>query len=117
MPTFAPVSTDRGRHAPDPCYHCGLPNPRGGRWQAIAQGIDAAGLVAYYEQRTASAARIDSSDALGNECAPWDDAAAQARVVRRDADGRHEISLLLEGVQCSACAWLIEAWLERAPGV
>ena len=47
----------------------------------------------------------------------WDEAATQAGFVRTLADGRHEVSLLLEGIHCGACIWLIERWLARRPGV
>ena len=33
------------------------------------------------------------------------------------ADGGREIALLLEGMHCGACVWLLESWLARQPGV
>ena len=37
--------------------------------------------------------------------------------MRATDDGKCEISLLLEGIHCGACIWLIESWLARQPGV
>ncbi len=114
------------------CYHCGLPNPPGHRWHGvfkgaprtfccagclgIAQTIHAAGLDAFYAQRTASGARPDAADVHGDEWSAWDDAATQDRFVR-PAGKMLEVSLLLDGVHCSACTWLIEHWLLREAGV
>ena len=39
------------------------------------------------------------------------------RAVRDGGDGRSEASLLLEGIHCGACIWLLETWLARTPGV
>ena len=37
--------------------------------------------------------------------------------MRAADDGTREVSLLLEGIHCGACIWLIESWLARQPGV
>ena len=37
--------------------------------------------------------------------------------MRATEDGKRELSLLLEGIHCGACIWLIESWLARQPGV
>src|SRR5262249_47914958 len=71
------------------------------------------GATGFYVRRTATAARPSSAedwlgyDAAG-ETAGW--------IVRVDADLR-ETSLLLEGIQCAACAWLNEEYLKRQAGV
>ncbi|MEP7183604.1 MAG: heavy metal translocating P-type ATPase [Betaproteobacteria bacterium] len=115
------------------CYHCGSPNPEPQRWRAtlhgaprsfccggclaVAQTIDAAGLDAFYDRRTAAAGRPGPETAHGDEWTAWDDAAAQVGLVRDADGGRREISLLLEGLHCGACVWLTESWLARQPGV
>ncbi len=112
------------------CFHCGLPNPRPSRFRApiagverdfccggcvaVAQTIHAAGLDAFYARRTEPADRPQAEHA--DEFTPWDDAAAQAGLVRASGD-RMEASLLLEGIHCGACVWLIESWLARQSGV
>ncbi len=37
--------------------------------------------------------------------------------MRARCGGRAEVSLLLEGIHCGACIWLIESWLLRQRGV
>jgi Cu2+-exporting ATPase len=125
-----------GGSTPDPtiCYHCGEVNPDGARWQAtldgaprsfccagcraIAQTIHAAGLDAYYEQRTCPSERPEAAAyEARDEWSHWDEAAAQAGLVRAPAENRREVALLLEGMHCGACVWLIESWLARRPGV
>ena len=112
------------------CFHCGEPNARDGAWRqvvsgvsrsfccagcaAIAQMIDGAGLADYYASRTAVAAPA----AAGDEA--WErydvDGATQGLVVRLP-DGACEVALLLEGIHCAACIWLVEGYLARQAGV
>ena len=112
------------------CFHCGLPVPAGVRWQtcvdgaersyccagclAISQTIDAAGLSSYYAKRSAlapSPQRDDAGDWNGSDAD-----ALRARLVTRAGDAL-EAALLVEGITCGACVWLIESWLARQPGV
>ncbi len=117
------------------CYHCASPNPAGQRWRAlvagaerefccagclaVAQTIHAAGLESFYAARTAPAdpARPDDGPGAADEWSHWDDAAAQSGLVRALAGGRAEAALLLEGIHCGACIWLLESWLLRQRGV
>ena len=43
--------------------------------------------------------------------------AVQARFVTFHADGLSEAHLLMEGLRCAACAWLVEQVVRRVPGV
>jgi Cu2+-exporting ATPase len=115
------------------CFHCGLPNPRPTRWRAviggterafccagcrgIAETIHAAGLDAFYAQRTVAGDRPIAEPERDDEWTRWDAAAREQELVRNGGDGLAEISLLLEGIHCGACIWLIETWLARTPGV
>ncbi len=115
------------------CYHCGAPNPSPGRWRAslhgaarefccagclaIARTIEAAGLDAFYDRRSEASDRAVAARQSDDAWAQWDDAAAQAGLVRTTAEGHAETSLLLEGIHCGACIWLLESWLARQPGV
>ncbi len=115
------------------CFHCGNPNPDPTPWRvelagapryfccggcvAIAQTIHAAGLDAFYDRRTRPTDKPESDLQARDEWSHWDDAAAQAGFVRGADGGKHEVSLLLEGIHCGACIWLIESWLARQPGV
>ena len=134
-----PASSDHATAVPVPaaaapsaarCFHCGLPNPQRPRFRAvvdgsdrdfccggcaaIAQTIHAAGLDGFYARRTEPADHpaVEAAD----EWSQWDAAAAQAGLVRAD-DTRAQASLLLEGIHCGACVWLIESWLARQDGV
>jgi Cu2+-exporting ATPase len=127
-PPTAPAAPDDAR-----CFHCGLPNPHPARWRAviggaerafccagcrgIAETIHAAGLDAFYARRTEVADRPVDDAATTDEWSRWDDVAREQGLLRDAGDGLREISLLLEGIHCGACIWLIESWLGRAPGV
>ncbi len=99
------------------CAHCGLPAPPGRRFccagcAAAFETIAGLGLGRYYRQRLLDPARRPPRP---------DDAAAPrhdlARHVVCHADGRCELTLAVDGLQCGACVWLIESVLGREPGV
>lgn len=112
------------------CWHCAAPVHERGRWpisvdglshetccagcQAVAQAIAGAGLQDYYRVREAAGspphATADTDTSL------YDQPDVQARFVR-EAEGRCEASLLVEGLRCGACVWLLEQSLQREPGV
>ncbi len=112
------------------CFHCGLPNPEPSRFRAAISGVERhfccggcaavartihdAGLDAFYERRTEPAERAQADDA--DEFCAWDAAAPHGGFVRASGECV-EASLLLEGIHCGACIWLIESWLVRQPGV
>lgn len=119
--------------APVPCYHCALPVPPGSRFQAfvlgetrtlccpgcqaVAQAIVAGGLESYYRHRSEHSTNPRQLPAqLPDEQALYDRPDVQAAFVRR-ADDLAEITLLVEGVSCAACGWLIERHLRRLPVV
>ncbi len=86
------------------CFHCGLPAAGSARFccagcEAVASTIAAAGLEAYYETRTAPAARPEPLPEI------------------RVPAGLSEAALVLERVRCAACLWLIERVLTRHAGV
>ena len=118
------------------CFHCGLPVLQPGRWltrvdgetremccagcQAVAQSIEAAGLTDYYRHRSAPAAGPDAVPReLAEQLALYDEPDVQSRIVRQPAEGAAgtEVTLLLEGMRCGACVWLIERTLAAQPGV
>lgn len=113
--------------------------------EAVAQTIAGCGLDDYYRLRDAVApvrggqggnAGGTDSTGLPEDLTVYDEPEMQARFVREvDANGAPvggngpasqrqpgaatlcEAELLLEGVRCTACAWLIEQSLARLPGV
>lgn len=108
--------------APPVCHHCGLPIERAvrrGDWAFCCSACDLAhqiiqeaGGEAYYQFRErAPLARPQTTDPL-----PWDDPAFQAAFVRTTPDG-HEVDLILDGLHCPACIWVIEKVLGRVKGV
>ena len=82
--------------------------------QAVAEAICESGLEDYYRLRTKSAAtasrRSEPEDGL------FDREDLQRSFVRRVGRLR-EASLVLDGVRCPACLWLIERCLQAEPGV
>lgn len=116
------------------CFHCGLPLPsrsfpvivetverqtccRG--CQAVAQTIAESGLASYYRTRSALPAPPDDADELLKKLGVYDLAEVQRGFVREldAARPEKEAALLLEGVSCAACVWLIERRLAQLAGV
>lgn len=119
--------------APQPCYHCGLPVPKGSRFearvlgetramccpgcQAVAEAIVAGGLESYYRHRSDSAPNPDALPReLPDELALYDRAEVQQPFVQHQGE-LSETCLLIEGISCAACGWLIEKHLKTLPGV
>ncbi|RPI41361.1 MAG: heavy metal translocating P-type ATPase, partial [Betaproteobacteria bacterium] len=116
------------------CFHCGEPLPTHGLFRAriegdekpvccagcaaVAEAIAGAGLGAYYERRS-SLGRTASRPATAAEhgLGVLDSPGYQKAVVQVRPDGTREVSLMLEGVTCAACIWLIERRLQSLPGV
>ncbi|MBO2930524.1 MULTISPECIES: heavy metal translocating P-type ATPase [Pseudomonadaceae] len=119
--------------APLNCYHCGLPVPAGSPYealvlgetramccpgcQAVAETIVAGGLESYYRHRSETAANPDAlPGVLPDELALFDRADVQQPFVQHEGE-LSETSLLIEGISCAACGWLIEKHLRGLPGV
>ncbi|WP_137817279.1 heavy metal translocating P-type ATPase [Pseudomonas sp. 2FG] len=119
--------------APLPCYHCGLPVPAGSRFcaavlsesrefccpgcQAVAEAIVAGGLDSYYRHRSEVSANPQAlPQQLSDELALYDRPDVQQPFVRHDGE-LAEATLLMEGISCAACGWLIEHHLRHLPGV
>ncbi len=107
----APLRTD----AAEVCAHCGLPVSRGARFcctgcEAAFAFIQGMGLGLYYQRRV-----LDPTLP-----APKPEASALANIqgfIRRDSDGFAELDLMVDGIQCGACVWLIEAILAAREGM
>ncbi|TRN87267.1 heavy metal translocating P-type ATPase, partial [Pseudomonas syringae] len=119
--------------APLHCYHCGLPVPAGSHFnavvlgatrqlccpgcQAVTEAIVASGLDNYYRHRSETSANPESLPSqLFEELVLYDRTDVQAPFVRHDGD-LSEATLLVEGISCAACGWLIEQRLGRLPAV
>lgn len=119
--------------SPLPCYHCGLPVPTGSRFearvlgetralccpgcQAVAEAIVAGGLENYYRHRSDSAINPQAlPKALSDELELYDRSEVQQPFVRHQGE-LSETVLLIEGISCAACGWLIEKHLRTLHGV
>ncbi|MGB5249541.1 MAG: heavy metal translocating P-type ATPase [Gammaproteobacteria bacterium] len=117
------------------CFHCGEPVLTGQRYlvklaqqtrpvccpgcKAVAEFIRDSGLSDYYEFRTAAALRPNDPELAATTSAEWlafDRPAVLERLSSLSADGYREALLLVEGVRCAACSWLIERSLGQLPG-
>ncbi len=111
------------------CYHCDLPVMPGEIYRSeidgaerlfccpacrlVAETIVAGGLGLYYRQRTEAGNRpADEAD-----YSAFDDPRLLARCSRIEDDGEHSATLLIGGMHCAACSWLLERQLQRLPGV
>ncbi|MDA8232905.1 MAG: heavy metal translocating P-type ATPase metal-binding domain-containing protein [Magnetospirillum sp.] len=101
------------------CRHCGLEISEGVSGEFCCRGCEGAyaivhglGLDTYYRRRCIDpAARPLRPD--GDVGAAYDFTAHTLR----NAKGEDEIHLMVEGIHCAACIWLIEALLNRQNGV
>ncbi len=116
LPRLSAGTPGTAAPAPAPaCAHCGAATGQGRRFccagcaaaHATIQGL---GLESYY-------ARVRDAAAHAPRVAVDDGASAGdlARHVFTDAHGDRNLVLAVEGLQCGACVWLIEAVLAREP--
>lgn len=102
------------------CRHCGQdvpPHSPGGPdfccrgCKAAYDLVNGLGLDAYYQRRCidpeAKPLRPDEAEGVLDLTAH----------VRREEDGTAALHLMVEGLHCAACVWLIETILRRQPGV
>ena len=115
------------------CFHCGLPVVADAAFpvvyqqveqatccagcQAVAQSIIDAGLDYYYAQRTVDAEKAALPDAdILSQLRLYDLPDVQQGFVYVQGEVK-QATLLLEGITCAACVWLIEQSLLRISGV
>ncbi len=113
------------------CFHCGLSNPEDAQYRAVAGGLDrsfccfgclsvceaiyAAGLHSYY-QRTPQGVLLAPPPLPPRDIEMYDLDEVQQGYVNCQGDAR-DVHLLVEGIHCAACVWLIERGMQRTPGV
>lgn len=119
--------------SPSPCYHCGLPVPAGSSYnarildqqralccpgcQAVAEAIVQSGLESYYLHRSDTSANPGAlPQALSDELALYDRKDVQQPFVEHEGE-LASTSLMIEGISCAACGWLIEKHLRGLAGV
>ena len=116
------------------CFHCGLEVPEHlhltvrfedeeyktccAGCQAVAQSIIDAGLGNYYKQRTADAEKSElPPPEVLSQLKLYDLPEVQADFVEVGVGDEREAVLMLGGITCAACVWLIEQQLLRMKGV
>ncbi len=116
---------------PPCCYHCGQPTQSQQQVAATIQGqrrefcchgcsavcsaIYAAGLDGFYRRRLEGDLLAPPAE-LPTELAFYDLDEVQQEFVEDLGDER-QAQLLVEGIHCAACVWLIENSLRQCPGV
>jgi Cu2+-exporting ATPase len=111
------------------CAHCGLPVPAA-RWDAAAKAqfccdgcasvyaiLNASGLEGYYEKERPRAERRRAPNPSQRRFEELDDPKFLADHCRTLASGLSTVELVLEGIHCSACVWLVERLSRVAPAV
>ncbi|MCV6611126.1 MAG: heavy metal translocating P-type ATPase [Amphritea sp.] len=118
------------------CYHCGLDIPPGSQYitqiggvdrqmccpgcQAVAQVIADGGLENYYKHRTSEATSpeaISADDQLLAELSLYDHDSVQSSFVVQTDKLTRQATLVIEGITCAACVWLLEHHLGALDGV
>ena len=123
--------TQHRAHTPGNCFHCGLPIAPGADYrarldgaerrfccfgcQSVCSAIFEAGLQGYY-QRTPEGTLLGPPPEPPRDIEIYDLDEVQQEFVTCSGDVR-DIHLLVEGIHCAACVWLIERGLQRVPGV
>ncbi len=113
------------------CFHCGLPIPPEADFhahlenavrdfccfgcQSVSSAIYEAGLQGYY-QRTPEGVLLAPPPAPPKDIEIYDFDEVQQEFTTCSGEVR-DIHLLVEGIHCAACVWLIERGLQRVPGV
>lgn len=121
------------------CFHCGEAVANDAQWQivfdgqsrplccggceAVANTIISAGLQAYYRQRSEP---DNAGSIVGSLATDLDATLAQAgaygalqtdSALQTDGRASDTLDLMIEGMHCGACAWLLEQGLMAQPGV
>ncbi len=126
------MSTTEPSAAPLACFHCGLAVPAGSHFtvaingntefmccpgcQAVASAIVDGGLENFYRFRSASNERMEVQQ-LNANWQIYDLPEVQGEFVLPLDQHDSQANLLLEGISCAACSWLIETHLKKFPAV
>ncbi|MGV8835557.1 heavy metal translocating P-type ATPase, partial [Cellvibrio sp.] len=113
------------------CYHCGLPVSPASYYpvtiqsteqlmccpgcQAVAMAIVDGGLENFYQFRTANNDRPELLESPRWDI--YDLPEVQSEFVIPFDDKLKQANLLLEGISCAACSWLIETHLKKNPAM
>ncbi|WP_241521114.1 heavy metal translocating P-type ATPase [Kineobactrum sediminis] len=130
-PEQASVTAVTGAQA---CFHCGEPVPSGNPFSAVIEDIAQpmccpgcravatliaeSGMASFYRQRTAFNQKPAPDQEYDlDHYRLYDDPTLRAQFCSPGEAGTEHARLLLGGITCAACTWLIEHTLLREPGV
>ena len=116
------------------CFHCLQPLPPDGGYQvtidntdypvccygcqAVAETISQQNLLHFYQYRdTSNPLQIPLVPEELQQLKAYDDQQLQQQFTRDDEQGFRAITLSIEGMTCSACAWLIEKHVQKLQGI
>lgn len=118
------------------CYHCGSDIPPGSHFfttingeekrmccpgcQAVAETIVAGGLDSFYRHRGSElnpTSDLLELEAITKELALYDHPEVQKDFVRDLDSDQPSATLVIEGISCAACVWLLENHITKQPGV
>lgn len=115
------------------CYHCNLPIPAKAHFpvtianqehlmccpgcQAVAMAIVDGGLENFYRFRTEASTMPRDAGQAHWQIYDLPDIQADFVIELDDKQSLRQANLLLEGISCAACSWLIETHLKKNPAV
>jgi P-type Cu2+ transporter len=134
MTAFPQTNPGRAHSVPISCYHCGEHVPGNSDYatlidgvnrpmccpgcRAVAQLIAGSGLQNFYQHRTAFNERPSAASAEPTEhYVMYDDPEVNRFFTDVDDRGHIHARLLLGGMTCAACTWLVEQSLLKLAGV
>ncbi|MEH6567687.1 MAG: heavy metal translocating P-type ATPase [Halioglobus sp.] len=130
----SPTKAYKPQTGPQSCYHCGESVPVGVSYtvvindilqpmccpgcRAVAEMIASSGLENFYQQRSAFNQRpdIDPTESASHY-ALYNEPSISSNFSEQDDEGILHARLLIGGITCAACTWLIEQTLLKLPGV
>ncbi len=107
LPADPPLATVGGAAHPVCCQGC----------RAAAEWIDQLGLADYYRLRSAKPPRAPDPAQARQGADAWQRPELARHAVRAIGAGQAEALLLVDGIRCAACVWLIERALAGVAGV
>lgn len=115
------------------CYHCTSPVPAGTSFRlaikgephsfccpacrTVTQTILDSGLDTYYERRVTPLSELTQRTDSDLQLMLYDSADVQREFVQPLANGQAQAQLVIEGISCAACVWLLEKHIGTLAGV
>jgi len=127
------IDSSRSGNSEPNCFHCGLPTNVAAACSGTVQGeehdfccagclsvcqiIHDAGLDNFYERLKKRESSIAPPPDAPTDIDQYDLAEVQGEFVQTLANGSSQTQLMVEGIHCAACVWLIEKALMGMDGV